>query len=153
MIEIPLTQGKVALIDDEDYELVSQYKWHAHVTFSGQWYAKARSGKISMHRLLMNPPAWIQVDHVNSDGLDNRRENLRLATSKQQSYNKRPQKNKMYSKYKGVCWDASRSKWVVYIHHQGRQIYLGRFTSELDAAKAYDDAAKERFGEFSRTNF
>src|ERR1700745_3514525 len=109
MQEIPLTQGKVALVDDEDYELVAQYKWHAHVTWDKKWYAKTHSGKLTMHKFLLNPPSDMEVDHVNGDGLDNRRQNLRICNSTQNKGNMRKQDGRS-SIYKGVSWDKSRNK-------------------------------------------
>ena len=152
MREIPLTQGKIALIDDEDYELISQYKWCAHQTFSGHWYAKAKGGKISMHRLLMGAKKGEQIDHVDGKGLDNRRANLRFATQMQNNGNMKKQTGTS-SQYKGVAWDKSRSKWIVHIHRGNKQFFLGRFENEEDAARVYDAAAKEYFGEFAYTNF
>ena len=150
-MEIPLTQGKVALIDDDDYELICLYKWHAHCTMDGRWYAKASSGQLSMHRLIMNPADVMEIDHIDGDGLNNQRSNLRVCTSTQNKGNMKKAQGKS-SRYKGVCWDYSRNKWIVHIHKNNRQFHLGRFENEEDAARAYDAAAKEFFGEFARTN-
>lgn len=152
MHEIQLTQDKVALIDDDDLDLVDGYKWHAHCNQSGHWYAKTRSGTLSMHRQIMNPSEGFEVDHINGDGLDNRRENLRIVTSTQNKGNMKKQEGRS-SEYKGVTWDKSRNKWIVHIHKQDKQVYLGRYFDEEIAAKVYDDAAREYFGEHANTNF
>jgi hypothetical protein len=150
--EIKLTQGKVALVDDEDYELVSKYKWHAHRTWSGHWYAKTNSGALTMHRLIMRPQVDEEIDHIDGNGLNNQRANLRVCQSWQNKGNSEKSPGKS-SKYKGVCWDKSRNKWIVHIHRENKQFFLGRFDDEREAAQAYDRAAKEHFGEFARTNY
>lgn len=100
MREIPLTQGKVALIDDEDYEELSQYKWTAHHRAKNTWYAVRYVGKrvdgkrvgvhIQMHRVITNCPDGLVVDHINHNGLDNRKENLRTVTAAVNAGNRRP---------------------------------------------------------------
>lgn len=151
-ITIPLTQGKVAIIDEEDYLLISQYKWHAS---RGGWGGVcAISGKegIRMHRLIMNAPSSLMVDHVNGDALDNRRANLRLANAVQNQRNKRLGKNNK-SGYKGVFWDAGRKRWRASITYHGANIRLGRFRSVVDAAMVYDIKARELYGAYGRYNF
>lgn len=154
MKEIPLSQGKVALVDDEDFGVLVLRKWHANRTQDGKWYARSGTypNQIYMHRIIMEAYKGEQIDHVNGDGLDNRRKNLRFATSLDQSGNKRKAPYKS-SQYKGVCFDKSRNKWVAHIHINGKQKHLGRFLDEEEAALAYDEAAKEHFGEFALTNF
>jgi hypothetical protein len=104
----------------------------------------------------MRPRKGRVVDHRNNDGLDNRRANLRPATQSQNMIN-RPKKPNTASKYRGVRWDKSRNLWYSEIHfrYKGRRIrkFLGRFKNEIDAAKAYDEAAKKYHGEFARLNF
>ncbi len=154
MIEILLTQGKVALIDDEDYELVSQYKWYAH-NRHGYWYATHTDNKnkkvISMHRLIMGVPKEKLVDHQNRNTLDNRKENLRICTRSQNLMNQKRVNGT--SKYKGVFWYKRHSKWNAYISFNKKRLHLGYFENEIDAAKAYDKKAKELFGEFALSNF
>ena len=157
MIEISLTQGMVAFIDDEDFELVSQYKWGANRDGNTYYAATNTSRKqpprkhIKMHRLIMGAKDGQLVDHINFNGLDNRKENLRFATVAENSHRQAVIKGK--SKYRGVCWDKARDKWVSRIRFNHTRITLGHFTSEIDAAKAYDAAASKYFGEFAFRNF
>ena len=152
MREIVLTQGKVALVDDEDFELVSQWKWCA-MRGKHTWYAVrgcADGKSVLMHREIFGADAGVkcQIDHKDGNGLNNKRENLRIATQSQNNANARNRLNTS-SPYKGVCWDNARNAWLARISEN----FLGRFSSEEDAAKAYDKAAIERFGEYARTNF
>jgi len=93
------------------------------------------------------------VDHINGNGLDNRKANLRLATRRQNQFNRRQRCDAVLSKYKGVTFRKKTNKWLVRIGYCGRRINLGLFDNETDAAKAYDEAAKELFGEFAALNF
>lgn len=156
--EIPLTQGKVALVDDKDYPLVNQYKWC--VTRSSKrsriWYAyhpKSIPLKSTLiHRLILGLKDGEFCDHINGNGLDNRRCNLRIATNQQNMMNQRKQSGRS-SKYKGVCWDKQTNKWIVHIRFNRTMIHLGRFSDEVDAARVYDKAAKRYFGEYAKLNF
>jgi hypothetical protein len=152
-VEIPLTQGKVTIIDDGDDALVSGHRWCARRTKCGdgnrvKWYAvSSRGGRtIYMHRLLMGEPAS-EVDHRDGDGLNNQRTNLRLASRQQNQVNSGPRSGR----FKGVRWKANR--WQAEIKINYRLIYLGRFVDEEDAARAYDAAAFEAWGEFAYLNF
>lgn len=160
MREIELTQGKIALVDDEDFERVNQFKWRAH--FNGyHWYARRdirlENGKRTvqhMHRFVRGiehgDPR--QVDHINrSETLDNRRSNLRIATRSQNLQNRDKQKNNT-SGWKGVCWHKASKKWVAKINHQGKRFDLGLFDTTTAAAAAYNDAALMFHGKFAVLN-
>lgn len=158
MIEISLTQNKITFVDDEDYSVISRYNWCAHKD-GNTYYAMAYipgSGKkhkkmIYLHRLIMNAQPEQQVDHINGNGLDNRRENLRFATRSQNRQNQFHIRGS--SKYKGVTWSKRDSVWVSRITVGGKIKFTGNYKNEEDAAKAYDKAAIEYFGEFARLNF
>ena len=107
-----------------------------------------------MHRLITNAPKGLMVDHINHNGLDNRRKNLRLCTVSQNNRNRRPitRPNKG-SKYKGVTFDKKRNLFKAEIQHNKKKYFLGRFKSQIKAAQAYDKKARELFGEFAYLNF
>jgi len=140
-------------VDPEDYDALSKYKWYA-VKRSRQYYAVAKVGqkKVRMHRLIMKAPKGKVVDHINHNGLDNRKANLRLATEQQNTWNKRKQVGDYSSKYKGVAWVKSKQRWRSKITCNSRDISLGYFDDEKTAAEAYDDKAKELFGEYASLN-
>ena len=150
---IPLTQGKLAIVDAEDYDWLSQYKWCA-ARAKNTFYATRTERKrgISMHRIIMNAPKGLMCDHIDHNGLNNRKSNLRLCTPAQNVHNKRPQRDSS-SKYKGVGWKKRSRKWEARIRFQGKLYHLGDFTDEIKAALAYDDKAIELFGEFAYLNF
>jgi len=149
---IALTKGKFAIVDAADYERVNAHKWCVRGSGRRIYACCHCNGKnISLHRFLMNPPSWLVVDHIDGNGLNNRRSNLRICTQQQNVHNSRP-KGKS-SQYKGVCRDKSKNRWVVYVRHNGRNHYVGRFRDEIDAARAYDRKAYELFGEFAWLNF
>lgn len=150
---IPLTQGKFAIVDDADYEWLNQWKWH----FARQTGYAARKdwsgGKpkyLLMHRVILNAPKHLQVDHINGDGLDNRRCNIRLATAAQNSWNQKAISSSI-SEYKGVSFYDNR--FVVRIFVNGGNLYFGGFTDECLAARIYDFAAVKYYGEYARLNF
>lgn len=157
MREIKLTQGKVAIVDDEDYEWLNQWKWYAD-KYKDTFYVKRRcylsggSGKsLYMHRVIMNPTGKQKVDHKLGNGLDNRKKNLRICTHRQNICNTRKKDNSS-SKYLGVFLDKKRNEWLAAIGVNYKVLYLGRYKKESDAAKAYNEAAKKYHGEFARLN-
>lgn len=157
MKTIPLTQGKVALVDDADYEAVSQFKWCA-LKIGRRFYAvrnvRRPDGKIAnqyMHRFLM--PGAPEVDHRDGDGLNNQRNNLRPATSQQNHQGFKSKAAGKTSKFRGVSWRKERQKWRGHIQVDGKFVHLGSFKNEEDAARAYDAAARKYFGEFASPNF
>jgi hypothetical protein len=166
MIKIPLRgikgQGQFTIIDDNDFDLVMQFKW----SLSKKGYAQARVPVclkkqypvkgVQMQRLLLwdKVNKGLIVDHINGDKLDNRKENLRLVTMSQSNMNRGlihfDRRQSVFSKYKGVWWD--RNKWRAAITVEGKKIYLGRFFNENEAALAYNKAALLYHGEFACLN-
>lgn len=153
--KIPLTQGQVALVDDEDFERTNALKWDAHKRQGGPFYAyrnkneTCRHGK--MHRFIMDAPDGMEIDHKDGNPLDNRKCNLRICSHAQNTRNQRHKKGS--SIYKGVYWDKKNEKWMASITFNYKTIWLGRHADEIEAAKVYDEKAKELFGEFARLNF
>lgn len=156
MKEIQLTRGCVALVDDEDLEILSNYSWYC---LRGGYAAASVGGRknkrmIYMHRLILNlTDPKLQVDHINHNPLDNRKENLRVCSHNKNGKNLkvRTSDNKT-SKYKGVYWDKSRNKWTSRIKVNYKGIFLGRFVLEQDAAVAYNQAAIKYFGDYACLN-
>jgi len=149
---IPLTNSdKFAIVDDEDFERVSKHRWY--LRFDGRVESRINGKRLYLHRLILNPPRDLEVDHINHDQLDNRRNNLRIATHAQNLANHTKHRNGITSQYKGVCWHKRGKKWEAYITVDYTKIHLGLFTSETSAAHAYDLAALKHFREFSKLNF
>ena len=157
MKEIQLTQGKVALVDDEDYEWLNQWKWtynqagktmravrHTH---NGHHY----KGCVFMHRLILDAPAELDVDHIDGNGLNNQRANIRICTRSQNFMNRMKQPGGT-SMYKGVRWLKKSGKWEARIKTADEHMSLGRYEDEKDAARAYNEAALKHFGEYARIN-
>lgn len=150
---ILLTQGKFAIVDVEDYDWLSQYRWCA--CKSGNTFYAARSKGhilIRMHREIMCAPKGLCCDHKNHNGLDNRKSNLRLCTIAQNTHNQRPRPNGT-SKYKGVSLHKNNNKWAARIAFKRKRMHIGIFDNQLDAAIAYDRRAVELFGQFACLNF
>lgn len=158
MRTIPLTQGKVAIVDDEDYEELSKHKWYATEKY-GKWYAvrhlprqRRKQKAIQMHRKIIGFPEGKDIDHINHNGLDNRRANLRICTRSQNKKNSLGYKNNS-SGLNGVSWHKRDKRWEANIRKGGRLIHLGYFNDKDQAGRAVDKKAKELFGDFSILNF
>lgn len=159
MRRIRLTKGKEALVDDEDYDHLMQWKWQYRQTDGGGGYATRtqRSGDhrkaVWMHHVVadrMGLETGDEYDHIDRNGLNNCRNNLRPATASQNCANRRPRRNG--SGYRGVYWYPRYRKWNAMIRVKGRIHNLGYFQSRVEAAKAYNEAAKQHFGEFACLN-
>jgi hypothetical protein len=152
-------KGLIAIVDDIDADL-SELKWYPNVCQNTTYvYRHARycENPTPIHRVILARMLQRElskgedVDHINNNGLDNRRENLRLASPRQNGFNKRISRHNT-SGYKGVSWEKAKNKWQAYIKPNRKMISLGRFDSIVDAARAYNVAAREHFGEFAYQN-
>lgn len=158
---IPLTQGKFAIVDPDRYDELAGYKWFAVRSPRGSYalrMVKANGGPVKqksvrMHRVVLKAPRGKFIDHINHNGLDNRRANLRICTTEQNTWNKRKQRGRYSSKYKGVSWSKTEKKWQVRITCKRRKISIGYFHDEKAAARAYDRRAKQLFGDYAALNF
>lgn len=154
---IPLASGGTVIVDAADYDDLAQFSWYLHQGKYARRSIRIRKGVVRgelMHRRIMRARPGVKIDHANMDGLDNRRENLRVCTSSQNNANKvAPSHRPMTSKYRGVCKHKKCSGWVAQITYNKRVYSLGSYVSEEAAAMAYDLAAVAAFGEFARLNF
>jgi hypothetical protein len=146
---------RFAIVDADDYEHLAKYKWYCEQD-GNTFYTFRREGRkrkrVSMHRQILHAPKGLLVDHIDGNGLNNRKSNLRLCSPAQNARNKRPAPN-CSSRYKGVTWHKYHKKWHVRIFKSGKSTYLGSFDDEIEAAVAYDRKAAELFGEFAYLNF
>lgn len=150
---IKLRNGGEALIDDADAELVSGYAWYSFSVRRVEYVAAGWGGKrIYLHRLIAQPEKGQEVDHINCDGLDNRRSNLRVCSHAQNLANQRHQERETHSRYKGVTYNKRHGKWMAQAKARKIHYNLGTFKSEDDAARAYNAFAVNAFGEFARLN-
>jgi len=158
---VPLTWNQYAIIDLEDIERVGKYNWHAKKRLTYYAYRVACCGRdinnkqiregILLHRYILDIlDSEMQVDHRNGNGIDNRKRNLRICTNSENSRNRR--KIGGVSKFKGIHWDRGHNKWHAQITTNKKVIHLGRFGSEIEAAKVYDVAALKYHKEFAATN-
>lgn len=165
---IPLTRGLFAVVDEADFEWLSQWKWRADNGGPGpsdrrrraRPYYAIRSERvdgcrrtIKMHRVILECDRDQIVDHVNCDGLDNRRANLRVATKTENCRNSRPPLGARFKGVKARQLLSGKVRWEARLRIAGREIYLGRHNSEVEAAAAYDRGARQNYGEFARLNF
>lgn len=154
--KIPLTQGKFALVDDEDFEWLNQFKWHV-TKERNCFYARSTNyvtqtatnpiiKAVRMHRLILNLKKDEFADHIDGNGLNNQKNNLRKATIRQNAQNRKHGKKKT-SKYPGVHWKLSIRKWVAQLKIKGKYVHAGTYFNELDAFNAYKKAVHELTGE------
>lgn len=156
--EIPLSQGKVALVDDEDYEWLSKKKWAYNAQrgcafrLGWSWDGTHRSSEY-MHRTILNAPRGMVVDHKDGNPLNNTRANLRLCSSAQNSRNMKKCRTNTTSRFKGVSWFKRHQNWSIYIKCEQHKYHLGYSDNETEAAEIYDEAADKLFGDFALLNF
>ena len=157
--KIPLGDSFFSIVSPEDFYWLNKFHWSRKKSQSNFYAVRIlndgckESKLFSMHREIMNPPKGFLVDHKNLNSLDNTRTNLRLATRSQNMFNRKKIKTATSSRFIGVCFYKRTKKWCAYIRIGGKLIWLGSFDNEIDAAKAYDAAAKKYHGEFARLNF
>jgi len=161
MKRIPLTQGKFALVDDDIFDELNQDKWYAlknKRTFYAVRNVRKADGKqtsLKMHRVIIQTPSGMETDHIDHNGLNNQRSNLRICTTIENSHNKRAEvkeDTKYSSNYVGVSWHKDNKKWRANIASNGKDIHLGYFNNELDAAIAYNNALKKYHSVVTRLN-
>lgn len=158
IVHVQLTRGLTAIIDAEDIAIISGRRWFAmpDPTRPGKFYAgsgRIDSGEpktVMMHRLLLGAPACLQVDHRDNDGLNNRRSNLRTCTQAQNQWNAARYRRRCSSSFKGV--NLHRGRWIARFMQNGKRINVGSFSSEIEAAAAYNEAVKQLRGEFAVLN-
>lgn len=157
MKEIPLNHGMFALVDDEDFEELNKHKWFAQKGVNTYYATRRLTPKSStnkctqMHRAIMGMIKGIAYDHIDGNGLNNQRSNLRIATKQQNMFNSIHRGGA--SVYKGVSYKIESKKWRASITYNQKHIHLGYFGTEIEAARVYDAKAKELHGEYARLNF
>lgn len=141
----------IVLVDDIDYERLNKYTWSLHKScvqtctkVDGKWIIR------KIHHCILNKVSGLEIDHIDRNYLNNQRSNLRLVTPSQNAINKA--KVSGTSRFKGVCWDKSRNKWMSYIKKDKKRIHIGRFINEIDAALSYNEMALKLFGEYAYLN-
>ncbi len=163
---IPLTLGKFAMVDDEDYEWLNQWKWHAHYNRHGHypyaqrvfivnkkltWRWRGNQQIIFMHRVILNTPAGLFTDHIDRNTLNNQRKNLRICSTSQNSMNSKMKKNNT-SGFKGVDFHKRNKRWRVTIQLNEKRYFIGNFKNKIEAAQSYNEAALKYHGEFACLN-
>jgi hypothetical protein len=159
--QIPLTQGLFALVDDADFEELNQFKWHAHKHGRTVYamrnvptgLARPKQRQLRMHKEIAGTPAGYDTDHVDGNGLNNQRHNLRVVPHRLNSFNQQHKAEDCTSQYRGVTWNKQKKSWRARIQADGVSRDLGHFKSEEDAARAYDRAGFERDPEHFTPNF
>lgn len=157
--KIYLGENRFTLVDQRDFYWLNFYQWNAKQHDSSIYAVRIvvnspqRIKIVSLHKEIMNPPKGLLVDHRNNYGLDNRNSNLRHATHSQNMCNRRKRRSKTSSRFIGVCFDKNNKRWLAHIGVDGKNIFLGRFDNEIDAAKARDVASKLHFKDFASLNF
>lgn len=159
--QIPLSQGRVALVDESDYERASKFSWYADKSVDGKrWYARRnlfneKTGKRTtqlLHKFIIGSCGKMDIDHRDGDGLNCQRSNLRVATRSQNNFNSGKNINNK-SGFKGVHFNKANNNWRAQIKVNGKRIHIGCFCSAEEAAKAYDISARSLCGEFAKLNF
>lgn len=151
IVGVPLAKGRIAIIDAADAERVLKYKWHVRPDKHGGFYVKVciDGKKLALHRFILDAPQGMDVDHINHNPLDNRRCNIRVCTRAQNMMGQKPHGG---SPYKGTSFITEKKKWIAQIGVSGKNIHLGYFDNAVDAARAYNEAAKRYFGEYALLN-
>ena len=156
MRKIKLSQNKIAIVDDEDYEMLIKHKWYAN-KLKHKWYVNTnvrianKRTVIRMHRMILKPNTNVQVDHINGNSLDNRKDNLRLCNNAENMRNRDKPRNNT-SGYKGVTWNKDMKKWQAQIMVNYINIILGYYKDIKKAARVYNEAALKYFGEYAYLN-
>ena len=150
---IPLTRGQFTIVDAADYHQLTKFTWFTESAHNTFYAARKQNGKsIKMHRQITNAPDHLVVDHIDHNGLNNQKANLRLCTFAQNAKNINST-NPTTSRYKGVHWNKNINKWAAQITCDKKSHHLGYFKNQLTAAKAYDKAARKLHGRFASPNF
>jgi hypothetical protein len=138
-----------AIVDDDDYDWLSQRKWYLNI--GGYAVTNIKKGTTFMHRRILNPPTGTFTDHIDGNRLNNQRNNLRAVSAAENNRNSRAKGGA--SGYKGVSWHKASQKWNAQLRCDYKHVHIGLFDSIIEAAHAYDEAAKKHFGTFARPNF
>lgn len=152
--QIPLSKGKVALVDDADFDWLNQWKWHCSVlgyAVRNALPSEKVKKTVRMHRVILGTPDGVDTDHIDGNKINNQRANLRQASRTENGRNRKSHARSS-SAFKGVYWFKASKKWRAQIRVNKKLKDLGLFKLEIDAAKAYNAAAREHFGDFARLN-